>query len=105
MSDGTTLTFAGKGNEQPRCKPTDLHVHFKQVASRIGSNASNFERRNGQDLWYRHSMTLAEAIECKPVKIQNLDGSTHIVALDQIPSPNSVKVVEGLGMPVFQKGF
>lgn len=105
MEDGMTLFFAGKGNEQPRSKPTDLHVHFKQVASRCHSNASRFERRDGKDLWYRHSMTLAEAVECKPVKIQNLDGSCHIVALDQIPSPNSVKLVEDLGMPVYQKGF
>lgn len=103
MNSGTSLFFPGKGNEQPRCKPTDLHVHFKQIASRVGSNASNYERRNGLNLWYTHKMSIVEAIQCKPVQIELLDGSTQIIALDQIPSPNSVKIVPSLGMPIYHK--
>lgn len=82
MVDGTSLFFPRKGNEQPKLKPTDLHVHFKQVASRQASNASKFERKDGNDLWYRHTMSLVDAIECKPVKIQTLDGKTLIIPLD-----------------------
>lgn len=70
---------------------TNLYVTFKQVLSRQGSNAVLFERKDRNDLWYHHHVSLYEAIECKPVKIQTLDGKTLLISLDQIPSPNSVK--------------
>jgi len=68
------------------------------VKSAAGSNAALFERKNGKDLLYRYSLSLNDALQCRPVKLKTLDGRTLLVALDQIPSPGSVKLIEGEGM-------
>lgn len=62
------------------------------------SNSAKFQRTNDRDLIYRHKLTLNDALQCRPVKMTTLDGRTLLIALDQIPSPGSVKLVEGEGM-------
>ena len=61
---------------------TNLLISFKQVASIAGSNASCFERKNGNCLIYRHKMMLNDAIQCRPVKMQTLDGRNLLIPLD-----------------------
>ena len=72
----------GKGNQQPKLPPTNLHLSFKQVASEAGSNASKFERKNGNCLMYTHKITLNDALQCRPVKMTTLDGRTLLISLD-----------------------
>ena len=92
------MTMRGKGNQQPKLPPTDLHLSFKHVPSEAGSNASKFERKNGNCLMYRHKISLNDALQCCPVKMTTLDGRKLLIAMDQIPSPGSVKVIQGEGM-------
>ena len=92
------MSVKGAGNQQPKMPATDLLISFKLVASSPGSNASHFERKNGNCLIYRHKMTLNDAIQCRPIKMETLDGRRLLIPLDQIPSPGSVKVIEGEGM-------
>jgi len=74
-----------------------LNISFKHVKSAAGCNASHFERKDS-DLLYRHSLTLNDALQCRPIKLTTMDGRTILVALDQIPSPGSVKQLAGEGM-------
>ena len=41
--------------------------------------------RNGDDLIYKASLTLAEAIKCDPVELKTLDNRKIRIALDEIP--------------------
>ena len=93
-----TIKMCGEGNQQAKMPPTDLNISFKHVPSACGSNASRFERTNGNCLLYRHKLSLNDALQCRSVKMCTLDGRTLLVPVDQIPSPGSIKVIEGEGM-------
>ena len=93
------LLFKGKGNEQPNCAPTDLIISFNAL------DDEKFTRKGTNDLIYRHKTTLSDVIQCKPVQLTTLDyGRKLIVSIDQVMSPNSVKLVEGEGL-VYDTGM
>ena len=99
MQISNKMTLRGEGNQQAKRDPTNLNICFKQVASVKGSNGSKFERKNGAGLLYRHTLTLNDALQCRPVKMTTMDGRNLLIAIDHIPSPGSVKLIEGEGMP------
>merc|ERR1719253_1787066 len=69
-----------------------------------GSNSALFTRKKvGNILLYKHKVDLVDVIQCKPVKMTTLDGRNLIIAIDQIQSPGSVKVVEGEGFVRYQE--
>ena len=68
------------------------------IPSAAGSNSCKFERKNGNCLLYRHTVSLVDVIQCKPIKMTTLDGRNLLIAVDQIHSPGSVKVVQGEGL-------
>ena len=92
------MTKRGEGHQQAKQPNTDLKICFKHVPSQKGSNASLFERKNGNCLIYRHKLSLNDALQCRPIKMTTLDGRTLLISVDQIPSPGSVKVLSGEGM-------
>lgn len=92
-SEHTTLTFAQRGNEAEGHKASNLVIHFKQAAH-------PFLRRKENDLIYTHSVTLEQALLSEPVKIKALDGRQIIATIDEIITPQTIKVVEGEGMPI-----
>ena len=98
MDASFKIKLIGEGNQQAKMTPTDLNISFKHVASAAGSNASRFERKNGNCLLYRHTLSLNDALQCRSIKMTTLDGRTILSAVDQIPSPGSIKVIEGEGM-------
>ena len=59
--------------------------------------------RKKSDLIYRHKITLQDAIKCQPVKIPLLDGRSVLLAIDQVITPKTVKMIEGEGMPIYDK--
>ena len=100
MLESAKLCLRGKGNEQPKQRATDLYVRFKQTPCRPGSNSALFERRANKDLIYTHKCSLIDLIQCKPVQLTTLDNRTLLISLDQVLSPNSVKLVQGEGLPI-----
>ena len=50
------------------------------------------------DLIYRHTLTLNDTLQCRPIKMETLDGRKLLISIDQIPSPGSVKMIAGEGM-------
>lgn len=98
MQSSQKLKVRGEGNQQAKLPPTDLNICFKLVPSAKGSNAARFERKADNNLIYRHTLTLNDALQCRPIKMVTLDGRKLLVPVDQIPSPGSVKVLEGEGL-------
>jgi DnaJ-class molecular chaperone len=76
----------------------DIHrqiiVHIKQIPH---SQCT----RKGNDLIYKHNISLADALNASSVKHKTFDGRTLNISVDEIITPQSVKVVEGEGMPVY----
>ena len=68
MLESQELVFKGKGNEQPNHEPTDLIVSFKAIQHDL------FKRSGDHDLIYKHTVSLVDVIQCKPVKLTTLDG-------------------------------
>ena len=97
MPESQTLKLKGHGNESVKNEPTDLNIKFKMIPSQSGSNSAKFTRCQEDCLLYKHTTSLVEVIQCKPIKLTTLDGRNILVAIDQIHSPGSVKVVQGEG--------
>jgi DnaJ family protein B protein 13 len=95
FSEKTVLTFANKGNEAEGHKPSNVVVSFVQEPHAT-------LKRKDNDLIYTHAVTLEQALQSEPVKIKVLDGRSIIATIDEIISPQTVKVVEGEGMPISQ---
>jgi len=65
----------------------------------------NLYRRQGDnDLIYTHKTSLADVVQCKPVQLTTLDGRRLLISVDQVMSPNNVKLVEGEGL-VYDTGM
>ena len=93
----TVLPFKGMGNEAPGYNNSDLFVHIKE------KKHPSFKRVNKNDLIYTHEITLAQALNSEPVRLTTLDNRKIAVSIDEIISPSTIKVVQGEGMPIYQK--
>ena len=92
-SESTVLTFANKGNEAQGHKPSKLVIKFTLAPH------ESYRRKNN-DLIYTHQISLEEALQSQPVKIKALDGRTIITTIDEIITPQTVKLIDGEGMPI-----
>lgn len=86
FSDGHTVVISQENGS--------VHLHIVQIAH------SNYTRR-GNDLIYKHNVSLVDALNANSVNFQTLDGRTLHVPVDEIISPQTVRVVDGEGMPVY----
>ncbi|MCQ2818518.1 MAG: DnaJ domain-containing protein [archaeon] len=93
----TVLTFPKMGNEFAGEETSDLIVKIKE------KKHNEFKRVNGKDLIFTKTLTLAQALNSEPVKFTTLDNRVMSVSMDEIISPQSVKVVPGEGMPIYSK--
>ena len=97
FSEETELRFKEKGHEAFGAKNSDLVVKFKQVP------LAGYERK-GNDLVYTHTVSLVEALECKPVAVSTLDNRKVYVAPSETITPQTECRVTGEGMPVSVSG-
>ena len=82
MENDHKMTLRGEGNQQAKLPATDLHIQFRYVPCAQGSNSARFTRKNGNNLVYKHTLSLNDALQCRPVKMTTLDGRTLLVAVD-----------------------
>lgn len=92
--NGTVIKFELQGNESPGKKASDLIVIIKEIPH------NKFKRVNKDDLIYTETLTLKQALNSVPVVLTHLDGRKIHISMDEIISPNSVRLVEGEGMPI-----
>mmetsp|Transcript_42213 Transcript_42213/g.30919 ORF Transcript_42213/g.30919 Transcript_42213/m.30919 type:complete len:140 (+) Transcript_42213:588-1007(+) len=93
MGEFTELTFPGEGHHWFGTEKSDLKVKFMLIPH------EKFKRFHN-DLVYYHKLTLVEALKCTPVHFVSLDGEQIQVAVDEIISPETTKVLPGKGMPI-----
>ena len=93
----TELTFPLKGNEAPGRKNSDLIVKIKEVPHQY------FKRVNKNDLLYTHKISLRNALNSAPVVFKHLDGRILNISMDEIISPDSIKIIKNEGMPIIDK--
>ena len=95
--NSTVITFREKGNDSPGIVSSDLNVYIKELPH------EKFRRINKNDLLYIHYISLVKALNSEPVCLYTLDGRRLAISIDEIISPNTVKIVKGEGMPIFDK--
>jgi len=95
--NSTVITFREKGNDSPGIVSSDLNVYIKELPH------EKFRRINKNDLLYIHDISLVKALNSEPVCLYTLDGRRLAISIDEIISPNTVKIVQGEGMPIYDK--
>ena len=94
MQPGTVLRFRGEGNSPQNRLTGDLVVTIEQ-------SEHDSIRRVGNDLVYRHKISLADALTISVIDFQTLDGEIIKYRPDEIISPQLKKVFYGKGMPIY----
>jgi len=89
---GTRITFQGEGNEGAGLVPSDLVFTLREQPH------PRFTRRDN-DLVFKPTVTLLQALAGLTVEVLTLDGRTLSIAVNQIIHPGSVQTVENEGMP------
>ena len=95
--NSTVITFREKGNDSPGVTSSDLNVYIKELPN------DKFRRINKNDLLYIHDISLVKALNSEPVCLYTLDGRKLAISIDEIITPNTVKIVKGEGMPIYDK--
>lgn len=93
MKNGTKLHFAGEGARPEDKLQGDLTITVKQIEHPK-------YRRVGDNIVYRHKMSLMDALTTAPFEFKTLDGELFRVTPDEIVSPQSQYVYAGKGMPI-----
>jgi DnaJ family protein B protein 4 len=62
-----------------------------------------YKRVNINDLICTQKLTLVQALNSEPIRITTLDDRKLTITMDEIISPQTIKVVKNEGMPIFDK--
>ncbi|KAF2457528.1 hypothetical protein BDY21DRAFT_344103 [Lineolata rhizophorae] len=110
MPKGIRLTYENEADESPDWVAGDLVLQVLEQEPRLGTAGEDrtdgtFFRRRGDDLFWREVLGLREAWMGDWTRnITHLDG--HVVRLGrqrgEVVQPNTVEVVKGEGMPIWQ---
>ena len=57
-------------------------------------------KRNGDDLIYHHKISLLDSLLSTPIHFTTIDNEKIEIAVDEVISATTVKVIEGKGMPI-----
>ena len=93
MHDGQEVRYSQEGNELVGMVPSTLVFKVKQTPHPE-------YRTKGNDLIYTCHITLLSALLSEPLSIKTLDGRTLSIGMSEIISQDTVKKVEGEGMPI-----
>jgi len=90
---GTKVTFKDKGDEHPGRLPADISFVVDEKPHTVYT-------RDGNDLVHSANIHLRDALCGTTIQLRTLDGRILKVEVNDVVTPNSVKVVAGEGMPV-----
>ncbi|CAI2376781.1 unnamed protein product [Moneuplotes crassus] len=76
---------------------------FRRIIVTVKQTSHEKYSRQGDDLVYKHDISLVDALNSSPCKFKTLDGRTLNISIDEVITPKTVKVVEEEGMPVFDE--
>ncbi|XP_014664666.1 PREDICTED: dnaJ homolog subfamily B member 4-like [Priapulus caudatus] len=89
---GTKVTFTREGDQRPNTIPADVVFVIRDKPHPVFS-------RNGSDLHYVAKLGLKEALCGGVLHIPTLEGPQVTIRLTEVVQPNSVKRIEGKGLP------
>lgn len=93
MPDGHRIVLEGEGDESPGVNPGDL---IFRVATRPHPRFT----RQGNDLYYKTSISLLEALVGFNQTIEHLDGHHVVISSDKVTKPGHIHIIENEGMPI-----
>ena len=64
-------------------------------------NHKEFNRKDN-DLIYTKTLTLAQALNSEPIKLNTLDNRKLAIGMDEIISPQTIKKIKNEGMPIYE---
>ena len=94
----TVLKFKNEGHESPIYPNSDLIIH---IASKPHPN---YECK-GNDLIYTHRTTLSSALFSEPLEIYTIDHRQLLIAIDEVVTPHTMKLVKNEGMPFEEEKY
>ena len=94
MADGQMITFDGETDEVPEHHPGSVKFEIDS------QNHSQFERV-GNDLYYKLTITLSEALVGVNRVVRQLDGRKVSIETDSVVTPRDQIVIKGEGMPIY----
>ncbi|XP_057381869.1 dnaJ homolog subfamily A member 2-like [Daphnia carinata] len=100
MKDGQKILFRGEGDQQPGVEAGDVVIILQQKPH------EKFKRQ-GDDLFVMHTITLTEALCGFCYVLKHLDGRDLVIrqAPGNVVEPGSTKMVPGEGMPRYRSPF
>jgi len=57
--------------------------------------------REKNNLVYKHKISLQEALNASPIQFKTIDNENVHLGVDEVIQPNTVKVLRGKGMPIY----
>ncbi|GAB2285621.1 hypothetical protein Dimus_020063 [Dionaea muscipula] len=100
MQNGQKITFPGEADESPDTITGDIVFVLQQ------KDHSKFKRK-GEDLFYEHTLSLAEALCGFKFTITHLDGRQLLIKSNpgEVVKPDQFKAIDDEGMPIYQRNF
>lgn len=99
MKNGQRITFRGEGDQAPNTVPGDVVFVVEEKPHKLF-------KRSGDDLVYEAEIDLITALAGGELAIPHVSGEYLKVTIipGEVIAPDSIKVVEGKGMPVYKYG-
>jgi len=94
---GTKIRFQNQGDEGPNATPGD-------VVFTVREKPHPRFTRNKHDLVHVARVSLRDALTGCTVNVETLDGRVLPIAVNDVVTSKTVKVVEGEGMPITKRG-
>jgi DnaJ family protein A protein 2 len=100
MKHGQKIVFAGEADELPGAEAGDVIFVVVQKPHELF-------KRNGNDLFMEHKITLLEALTGFQFVFDHLDGKQYVVKSQkgEVIKPGDVRTVPNLGMPTFKRQY
>ncbi|CAE1286007.1 DNAJA2 [Acanthosepion pharaonis] len=100
MRDGQKILFRGEGDQLPDVDPGDVIIILTQIEHK------KFVR-NGEDLYYKHTLGLTEALCGFEMVLKHLDKRQLLIKSEpgEVFRPGARKVIKEEGMPVYRNTF
>lgn len=90
---GTKVTFPKEGDQSPNNVPADIVFVIKDKPHQTFT-------RDGSDIKYKASVSLKQSLCGTTLQVPTIDGRKIPLRLNEIVKPNSVKRIQGEGLPI-----
>jgi len=100
MRHGQKIVFSGEGDQAPDVVPGDVIVILQQ-------KEHAFFKRDGDDLYMEHQLSLQEALCGYELRVSHLDGRQlrFVSTPGEVVTPGDIKCIMNEGMPIYKRPY